>query len=73
MSNNINDNIDDILFNKPDSNQTYNSNGLIVNKEPEEKVNDGYVVNVLCESCGFIQVDHNGKKVPWLDENKSRQ
>ena len=41
MSNNINDNIDDILFNKPDSNQTYNSNGLIVNKEPEEKVNDG--------------------------------
>ena len=35
----------------------------------EEKVNDGYV---LCESCGFIQVDHNGKKVPWLDENKSR-
>ena len=38
----------------------------------EEKVNDGYVVNVLCESCGFIQVAHNGKKVPWLDENKSR-
>jgi len=39
----------------------------------EEKVNQGYVVNVLCESCGFIQVDHNGKKVPWLDENKSRK
>ena len=39
----------------------------------EEKVNQGYVVNVLCESCGFIQVDHDGKKVPWLDENKSRK
>ena len=33
----------------------------------EEKVKDGYVVNVLCESCGFIQVDHTGKKVPWDD------
>ena len=34
----------------------------------KEKVNEGYVVNVLCEGCGFIAVDHNGQKVPWSDE-----
>ena len=37
----------------------------------EEKVKEGYVVSALCESCGFIQVDHEGKKVVWKDEEQS--
>jgi len=36
----------------------------------EEKVREGYVVNVLCESCGFIQVDHEGKKVVWVEKDE---
>ena len=34
----------------------------------KEKVKNGYVVNVLCESCGFIQVNHEGEKVFWTEE-----
>jgi len=37
----------------------------------EERVKEGYVVNVLCESCGFIQVDHNGQKVPLLGKKET--
>tara|TARA_B100000029_G_scaffold119502_1_gene112834 strand:+ start:411 stop:620 length:210 start_codon:yes stop_codon:yes gene_type:complete len=37
----------------------------------EEDVKDGYVICVLCESCGFIQVDHEGKKVSWDNEENS--
>jgi len=39
----------------------------------EEKVKKGYVVSVLCESCGFIQVDHNGKKVSWPSNIKEEK
>ena len=36
----------------------------------EEQSKQGYTMNALCEGCGFVQVDHDGKKVPWPDENK---
>tara|TARA_R110002020_G_scaffold32681_2_gene100241 strand:- start:3242 stop:3448 length:207 start_codon:yes stop_codon:yes gene_type:complete len=36
----------------------------------EEYVKDGYALPVLCESCGFIYVDHNGKKIDVSDENE---
>lgn len=29
----------------------------------EEEANDGYIANVLCETCGPIEVDHEGKCV----------
>ena len=34
----------------------------------KEEVEQGLVVTVVCEGCGFIQVDHNGQKVPWLED-----
>ena len=29
----------------------------------EEEHKRDYVMEVLCEGCGFIRVDHNGKRV----------
>ena len=45
----------------------------------EKKVKEGYVINVLCEGCGFISVDHTGKKVSWpydmtpINDNKQKR
>ena len=33
--------------------------GILTEKEKEE----GYTISVLCEGCGYIEVDHLGKKV----------
>ena len=33
----------------------------------EEDYNNGMVANVLCEGCGYIEVDHKGEKVDRLD------
>ena len=35
----------------------------------EEQVLRGCAARVLCEGCGFIKVDHNGKKVFQLNES----
>ena len=59
MTNISDDSIDDMLFNKPNSNQTYNSNGVIVNKEPDERINDGInnvpdnTISIFTESPEF--------------------
>lgn len=33
-----------------------------------EQVKEGYLPAVLCEGCGFIMVDQEGKRVKSLDE-----
>ncbi len=34
----------------------------------EEDFDEGYVLPVLCEGCGYIEVDHLGNKIE-VDEN----
>ena len=34
-----------------------------------EEVDQGLAVQVLCEGCGVIQVDHNGQKIPWIEKD----
>ena len=34
----------------------------------EEDVAKGYLVTVLCEGCGYIMINHNGKKVKTIEE-----
>ena len=36
----------------------------------KEEVLRGYAAKALCEECGIIQVDHNGRKIPWPDINQ---
>ena len=38
----------------------------------EEDYDNGMVANVLCEGCGFIEVDHKGEKVDRLDNRVRR-
>ena len=51
----------ELLGVEPESNDFF---GLI----DEEKVEKGYLISVLCEGCGYIMVDHLGKKVGTIDE-----
>ena len=37
----------------------------------EEQFNEGLIVPVLCEGCGFIEVDHLGKKIEEEEENEN--
>ena len=34
----------------------------------KEDVARGYLVTVLCEGCGHIMINHNGKKVKTIEE-----
>lgn len=39
----------------------------------EEQVKEGLAANVLCEGCGFTQVDHNGQCLGNCDNPKHEQ
>jgi len=39
----------------------------------EEMSHEGWVAPVLCEGCGFIEVDHLGKKVEDNVEQKQKR
>ena len=34
----------------------------------EEDVDDGFLMPVLCEGCGWIMVNHLGKKISTIEE-----
>lgn len=34
----------------------------------EEDVTKGYLVTVLCEGCGYIMINHDGKKIKTIEK-----
>ena len=49
------------------------SKNEFVGIQPIEMTEKGLYTEVLCEGCGFILVDHNGKRIDFINPDKSEQ